>query len=115
MAEEKVPRHKKMYKDSPKIERTADGKMGISRPQKDAAQDASGTKGMPETDKPDTAIMEMSQRHAKERLDLHHKHEKEHLATAQKAMKDGASMDAAGAESEGSGDGKDKISKMEKE
>lgn len=108
MAEEKTPRHKKAYKDSPTLKRDQEsGKMGVSRGEKKAAQDNSGTDGMPEHDK---MAMEMGHKHEKEHLDLNQKHEKERHSLRSKHM-----MDMAGEkkESEGSGAGKEKIEKTE--
>jgi hypothetical protein len=97
MAEEKKePRHKKMYKDSPALKRGDDGKMAISKGKKDA-KDGGGKEGVPEQEK---NTLDMTQRHAMERLELHHKHEKEHAELAQKYMGSPASADAGGEEAE---------------
>ncbi len=77
------PRHKKMYKDSPKLERKEDGKMGVSKAEKKSAETSSGTEGAPEHDQ---AVMKLHQKHAKERMEMHHKHEKEHMALMHKGM-----------------------------
>ncbi len=99
MAEEKpMPKHKKAYKDSPTLKRKEDGKMGISRGEKKAAEENSGTEGIPEHEK---AAMEVSHKHEKERLELHQKHEKEHHALRSKHMmsmkeKEGSAAEEAG-------------------
>lgn len=84
----KEPRHKKMYKDSPKLERDKEsGKMGVTRGSKNADAAESADEGMPEGEK---AALDLAQKHEKERLDLHQKHEKDHLNLRAKHMKAGA-------------------------
>ncbi len=76
------PTHKKRYANSPKIEKDAEsGKPTVTRGEKAAAKDAAGLEGVPEHEK---FTMEVAQRQAMERLDLHHKHEREHTELAQK-------------------------------
>lgn len=82
--EKKTPRHEKMYKDSPKLERGKEGKMEITKAEKKSSEVASGTEGVAKEH--DQAVMKLHQKHAKERMDMHHKHEKEHLALMQKGM-----------------------------
>lgn len=80
MAEEKTPRHKKMYANSPKLERDKEsGKMGITRPEKKGKDEASSD--VPAGEK---LTLEMTQKQALERLELHHKHEREYAELAQK-------------------------------
>lgn len=99
------------YKDSPTMERDGDsGKMEVKKnsptaAEKDSARVNSGTDGMQEHDQ---AVMKLHQKHAKERMDMHHKHEKEHLSLMQKAM-----PAAPAGEDKGSGDGDEKIQKVE--
>lgn len=103
MAEEKrkKPKHEKMYKDSPKLERDKEsGKMGVTKKEKESAKTDSGTDGMPEHE---THAMEMHHRHAKERMDLHHKHEKEQMDMAHQQMTEGAPAEEAGAPEQAQG------------
>lgn len=99
------------YKDSPTMERDDEsGKMAVKKKspteaEKDSARVNSGTAGIQEHDE---AIMKLHNKHAKERMEMHHKHEKEHLSLMQKAM-----PAAAAGEDKGSGDGEDKIEKVE--
>lgn len=100
----KEPRSEKMYKESPSLKRGEDGKVGVSKPEKKAAGAAGGGDGA------EKHILEMEQKHAKERMDLYHKHESEHLSLMQKHrpaggkdMKEG-SMGGETAEKKGEAD-----------
>jgi len=81
MAEEKkLPRHKRLYKDSPKMERGEDGHMGVTKRgdkenEAETAADAvqSGDDGIYVTEG-----MPPHVRHAHERRDMHNRHETEH-------------------------------------
>lgn len=82
MAEEKKetkkPKHEKFYKDSPKLERGEDGKMGVSRGEKKAEDIQTGTEGAQR--EPVHEDHEVSSRHTMDRMTMHHKHESEHMA-----------------------------------
>jgi len=80
MAEKKMARHSRMYKDSPSMERGEDGKMGVTKrgdketsSEKEADKVQSGDDGVKMTEGMPTHI-----RHAHERMDMHKRHEMEH-------------------------------------
>lgn len=86
--------HKKMYKDSPKLERDGEsGKMKITKAEKKSAEVSAGTEGVVK-DEHEDAVMKLHQKHSKERMDMHHKHEKEHLSLSHKGLGKEASQEA---------------------
>ncbi len=121
MAEEKkTPRHKKMYKDSPHLERDSEsGKMAIkkkapSASQKESDKVQSGTDGMTVHEK---TLQELNQKHQKERLEIFHKHEKEYLDVSHKALGEAKAGGTAEADTSkhDAGTGESKIEKIEKD
>lgn len=73
--EKKIPKHEKMYANSPKLEKGEDGKPYIKKnnpteAEKKTAEVDSGTDGMP-----------IDVRHAHERRDMHSRQETEHMMT----------------------------------
>lgn len=102
----KSPRHKRMYSDSPKLERGESGKMEAKKPsekQKEADKTQSGDDGMKTTEPHEDArmqeIVDMHKRHETEMKAIHGRHSKE---DAKKYAKTEASKDNN--ESEGAGD-----------
>lgn len=78
MAEEKkLPRHKRLYKDSPKLERGEDGHMGVSNDHR-GEHETEGEKIADDVQSGDDG-MKVTERHATERTQLKHKHMKEHM------------------------------------
>src|ERR1041385_5025136 len=87
----KEPRHKRLYKDSPKLERGEDGNMDPSKKQdkrgekasegeKKADEAQSGTDGMKVTEPEQARIQEikdMHSRHEEEMKAIHKRHQKE--------------------------------------
>lgn len=76
----KEARHKRMYKDTPHMERGEDGYMGVTKrgdketaSEKEADKTQSGDDGVKMTEG-----MPMNIRHAHERMDMHKRHEIEH-------------------------------------
>lgn len=80
MAEEKkLPRHKRLYKDSPKLERGEDGNMAASKKNdKTGEHETEGEKIADDVQSGD-AGMKVNERHAAERTMMKHKHMKEHM------------------------------------
>jgi hypothetical protein len=89
MAEKKAPRHKRMYKDSPKLERGEDGNMKSVKPsdkrgeeptesEKEADKVQSGTDGMQMHESHAASRRSMHHRHLHEHTMMHHQHELEH-------------------------------------
>lgn len=82
-----MSKSKKMYKDSPSIEKNEDGKPGIKKPSKADGQDM-GTEGNPlegagdgmPVDPHQAERAELSKRHVEEIKDMHKRHEKDHEA-----------------------------------
>lgn len=78
MADKPVPRHTKMYANSPKIESDDTGKKvvtkGPSEAEKKTARVSDGTEGIVKENP-----LEMYRAQAKERFDMHQKHEKEFM------------------------------------
>jgi hypothetical protein len=70
----------RLYKDSPEMKRSEDGKVGITRPSKEASSEdqSAGTDGMDTHVRHMHERREMKHRHMKEHMDMHHKHEMEH-------------------------------------
>lgn len=64
----------KMYKSSPKMERNDEGKMKVTKAEKESARTNDGTEGMPIHEEGVSPQM----RHAMERTMMHHRHETEH-------------------------------------
>lgn len=137
------PRHEKMYANSPELKRDEEsGKMKAHKSEgkihSEASRNADGTDGMPvheglpphvrhaherrdmhnrhETEHAvhdnhhGASKKEMHGRHQKEMADMHKRHEKEHQELSGGTSRSGESM-----ESKGSGDGKEKIEKVEKD
>lgn len=79
------PRHKRMYKDSPTVERGEDGNMEIKKKPSEAAKKADavqgGTDGEPDMDPSEEAriqeIKDMHTRHETEMKAVHKRHQKE--------------------------------------
>lgn len=113
MAEEKkLPRHKRLYKDSPKLERGEDGSMAASRKndkrgdkpsdsEKDADKAQSNIEGKqdttPEEDARIQEIKDMHTRHQKEMESIHKRHEKEDVKKYAKEQHDTDDNEKAGA------------------
>jgi hypothetical protein len=73
----KMAKYERMYKNSPKLERDADGNLGVKKPtQADAVQ--SGTDGVPVHVRHAHERREIKHRHVAEHHALHHRHEIEH-------------------------------------
>lgn len=106
MADKKLPRHKRMYKDSPKLERGEGGEMKSVKP---SDNDKRGENPSPKTDgEPDMEpnedariqeIKDMHSRHQTEMKSIHSRHSKE---DAKKYAKTEAAKDDN--ESAGAGD-----------
>lgn len=69
------PRHARMYKSKPHLERGEDGHVGVAEKEADKVQ--SGTDGVKMTEHEGEG-MPMHVRHASERQDMHKRHEVEH-------------------------------------
>src|SRR4051812_49285377 len=71
MGEKKLPKHERLYKKKPTLERGEDGHVGVKEKEADKAQsgmdDVKMHEGMP-----------MHIRHAHERMDMNKRHEMEH-------------------------------------
>lgn len=87
-------RSDKMYKDSPTVGDDGEGKKVVkkSSPEKESAKSDSGTDDMAGTEE----HMKMYHKHAKERLDTHHKHEEEHHKMFMEHMKSAVEGKAGG-------------------
>lgn len=96
MAEDKKEaRHKRMYKDSPKLERDKEsGKMGVSKKRAEADDESGGPAKMPEHE---GDMMDMHQRHAKERMELSQKHDREYMDAMHQRMQQQAAAAPEGA------------------
>lgn len=77
-----MARHERMYKDSPRLDRDEDGKMGIkkgpSEDEKKSSRTSDGTQGMEIHERHASERREMKHRHIGEHLAMHHRHELEH-------------------------------------
>lgn len=91
MADKKETRSAKMYKNSPKMERNAEGKMAVSKKGPDVAG-GNSSDGVP---KDKIAVMDLAHRHAEERLKLNQKHELEHHSLMSEHMKEGTPAEEA--------------------
>lgn len=84
-----IARHKKMYAGSPRIESDESGKKVIRKGPTDAekasAEANSGTDSIAGTE---TQLVELTQKHAKERLELYQRHERDYLDTTHKISKE---------------------------
>ncbi len=69
------PRHERMYKKKPHLERGEDGHVGVK--EKEADKEQSGTDGMKMEEKHGEG-MPMHVRHSTERNDMHKRHQMEH-------------------------------------
>lgn len=67
-----MARSDKLYKDSPKMERDGDGKMGVKKPSEATAEDTGVTEPVPTEQ-----LKEMFARHHSERHDMDKRHLKE--------------------------------------
>lgn len=81
------PRHKRMYKKQPHLERGEDGEVGVAEKEADKVQ--SGDAGVAMTEHNDG--MPAPMRHAHERRDMHNRHETEH--SMHEAMNKGSKKD----------------------
>lgn len=96
----KGPRHKRLYKDSPRLERGEDGNMKATKPSA-SRQEADKTQGgiderqdvTPEEDARIQEIKDMHSRHQKEMEAIHKRHQKE---DAKKFEKDQNESEGAG-------------------
>jgi len=76
----KEPRHKRLYKDSPKLERGDDGHMGVTK-KGDKPNEAEKVADDVQSGMDDVKVTEgmpANVRHASERMDMHKRHEMEH-------------------------------------
>lgn len=136
----KAPMHRKLYKDSPEMERDNEsGNMAVKKPsekaEKESERTTDGTASMPIHEEHAGERMEMRHRHIKEHVDmhtkhamehmhhkgekhgLHEKHEKQHAEMHDRHHKEMKKLHEAHEKdhgTEGSGAGKEKISKVEK-
>lgn len=94
MEDKKESRSKKMYRDSPKMERNEHGKMARSKKPDHKKEEHKGSKHEVEAQK-------MLHRHAEERLKLHQAHEAEHLKMAHKTMQEAPAQGNANSGDEG--------------
>ncbi len=84
MAEEKkLPKHKRLYKDSPKLERGEDGDVKAVKPSDKEGAPSESMKKADEIQSGDDSVkmtegMPSNIRHAHERMDMHKRHEVEH-------------------------------------
>ncbi len=69
--------HEKFYKESPELKRKEDGKMGVTKAEKESARTNDGTEGMQIHERHAHERREMNNRHVKEQMDTHHRHEGE--------------------------------------
>lgn len=81
MADKKLPRHRRMYSDSPKLERGEDGKMAAVK-SSDSPKGTSAQKdGEPNMEPHEEAriqeIKDMHTRHEKEMSSIHKRHQQE--------------------------------------
>jgi hypothetical protein len=83
-AEKKEPVSKRAYKNSPRLERKEDGKLGVSKKAKESEKEQAGTSGMEEHE---SHALEMGHKHEAEHLALNQKHEKERHELRAKQMK----------------------------
>jgi hypothetical protein len=81
----KETRSSKMYKNSPHLERSAEGKMAVSKKGPDVAA-GNSSDGVP---KDKVAVMSLAHKHAEERLKLSQKHELEHHSLMSEHMSEG--------------------------
>lgn len=86
-------RSERMYKNSPRIEKGPDGKVGMTTAQKEQAEVNGGTDGIGQHESHDQDLKEMLHRHAEARLKMHHDHEEEHMKHAHKMMKEKTGKD----------------------
>ncbi len=82
MADKKAPRHKRLYKESPTLERGEDGNMAVSKKQdKRGEEPKPGADGEPAAEPHEEAriqeIKDMHTRHETEMKAIHKRHEKE--------------------------------------
>lgn len=92
MVEKKQTRSARMYANSPKMERNAEGKMAVSK----KGPDVAGGNSSDGISKKEMATMDLGHKHAKERLELTQKHEMEHHAMMSKHMKEGSPAEEKG-------------------
>lgn len=113
MADKKLPRHKRMYKDSPKLERGEDGNMKAKKPSESRQEADKVQAGIderqdvePEEDARMQEIKDMHSRHQTEMAAVHKRHQKE---DAKKYGKEEAAAD----DNESEGAGKKEIKEVE--
>jgi len=116
----KEARHKRLYKDSPKMERGEDGNMKAVKPsqkkgpteaEKESDEVQAGTDGMKVTEAESARIQEikdMHSRHQKEMEAIHKRHQKEDVKKYEKTEHDSDNNESAGA-------GEKEIKEAEKE
>lgn len=77
-----MSRAEQVYKNSPKLERKDDGKMGVGKKmtpaEKETSEVSAGTAGMEVHERHAVERRETKHRHLKEHMDMHHRHEMEH-------------------------------------
>lgn len=82
MEDKKESRSKKMYKDSPTMERNEHGKMARSKKPEHKKEEHKGG------NKHEEEMKAMMHKHAEDRLKMHHAHEAEHLKMMHKTMQE---------------------------
>lgn len=114
MAEKKLPRHRRMYSDSPKLERGEDGNMAAKKPsdndkrgekasnsEKEADSVQAGLGGEEDMEPSEDAriqeIKDMHTRHETEMKAIHKRHQKEDVKKYAKENHDGDNNEADGA------------------
>lgn len=70
----KVSKSEKMYADSKTLARGEDGKMAVTKKEKESSEEQAGTEGV----EAGSDGMPAHARHASERRDMHNRHETEH-------------------------------------
>ena len=107
--DKKAPRHKRLYSDSPKMERDESGSMKAVKPsqkkgpteaEKESKEVQSGTDGMKVTEAESARIQEikdMHSRHQKEMESIHKRHQKDDVKKYEKTEHDGDNNESAGA------------------
>lgn len=100
----KTPRHKRLYKDSPKLERGEDGNMQSVKPsQKEADKVQSGIDDVkmdevePSEDARMQEVKDMHSRHQKEMEAIHKRHQKEDVKKYTQKNHDGDNNESDGA------------------
>lgn len=89
----KMPRHEKMYSESPMMGKDEHGKPAVKKAEKKMPEKEAD--GMHEHNQ---EMQNMHMKHMKERMELSQKHETEHMAAMHKSMKKGAEGEKTGGE-----------------